>query len=305
MRFFLVSLLVFSLFSTPIGAEETCSPESMDSALGNFLKSQTAGREIRLAFLPFQDGSLGERDPTLEKAFPLAFYEILRSQPKIGVIHPLLVFNAVSVSGLTSADLFTDDRAVSAASGLGATHVVFGMFQKKGALLRYFVKIASSESKQTLGQVTEYAAEQSDRFFAVAADTAQNVLKTIGRKGVDSVALKKFLERSPSFEAFRYHVKGMEKSSAFREVDLQVAKVWFEKAAMASYTFKTAYEETARTLLMLALMQKQTGKNFVLLTSEAHQVLERGRLAAGKSKQPPLVDWMVGILEGRINPCGK
>ena len=283
----------------------------MDGSLANFLKDRVSGEEIRLAVFPFQDGSLGEVDPTLEKAFALVFYDILHSQPKIGVYHPFLVFNTIASQGLSSADTFADDRVIAAAGELGATHVIYGMFQKKGTLLRTFVKVADMKTRQPAGQMMEFAAEQSDRFFSVATDTAEAVLKTIRKQGMNKASLKKFLEESPSFEAFRYYVKGMEKSHAFQEVNLGVAKVWFEKAAIASYTFQTAYEEMARTLFMLALMQKQTGKDFVLLMNEGHQILRRAQLAAGtrsasgKTKQSTLVDWLVGILEGRINPCGK
>lgn len=277
----------------------------MDGALVNFLKSQTAGQEIRLAIFPFQDGSVSGVDPTLEKGFAIVLYDILRTQPKIGLFHPFLVFNIVASQGITSADYFTDDRMVGAGGSLGATHVVYGMFQKKGNLLRYFVKVADVKAKQLEEPVMEFAAEQGDRFFPVAADAANAILKGIGRKGIDAGTLKKFLEKSPSFEAFRYYVKGMEKSATFREVDLGVAKVWFEKATIASYTFQTAYEEMARTSFMLALIDKAGGKDPTLTIVEGNQVLERGRLAAPASRKSELVDWLVGILEGRINPCGK
>ncbi|MBI2339077.1 MAG: hypothetical protein HYU99_01760 [Deltaproteobacteria bacterium] len=296
-----VFLLIFTLFSNPVRAQVTCSPEAMDGALASYLKLQVAGQEIRLAIFPFQDASGGASDPTLEKGFALLFYEILYSQAKIGVIHPFLVFN--SASALASTDLFADDRIISAAASLGATHAVYGMFQKKGELLRYFVKVADVNAKQEIGTVMEFAAQQNERFFNVAADAAGTILQRVGRKGADVKSLKKFQEQGPTFEAFRYYVKGMEKSGAFREVDLGAAKVWFEKATIASYTFKTAYEEMARTIFMLAAIDKSAGKDPTLMVVEGNQVLERGKLAAGASKKSQLIDWVVGILEGRTKGC--
>lgn len=252
----------------------------MDKQFYDYLKNLAKDSKTRIAIFPFQDGSQGDLDPVIEKGYAILLYNLLKNTKDVSVYHPFLIFDQLKKNSMTSPDYFNDDKIMQAGKELGATHIVYGMFQKKGTFLRYFIKVASVEKNQSLGSIQEYSSEQTERFFAVTADAGKNILGSIGKFKRDEEYVKKFLKESPSFESFRYYIKGMEKSGSYNEVDLGIAKVWFEKSSTLSYAFSGAYEEMARCLFMMALIQKQMGKDASLLWTEGQGVLERGTLTS-------------------------
>lgn len=227
------------------------------------------GKKIRVAIFPFEDRSLIGQDATLEKGFAIALYDLLKGTNSL--YHPYSVFEAARAAGLNPSDYFSDVKILTAASRLGATHVVYGLFQKQeGNQIRYFIKIAAVGQKKS-PRIHEFAAELSDRFFSVARDAALVIAGEIGQKNAKLPAVSD----DPGFETFRYYLKGMEKADSYNPVDLQVARVWFEKATTLSYGFRNGFLETARTLLMEALTLKESGKDFSLQQSQGAELLAR------------------------------
>ena len=163
-------LILFFVAASPLWAQSPCAtpPPSaeMDRQFYNYLKNLVKDSKVRLAIFPFQDGSQGELDPVIEKGYAVLLYNLIKNTKNVGAYHPFLVFEQLKKNGLTSADYFSDDKIMQAAKDLGATHAVFGMFQKKGTFLRYFLKVASVEENQSLGLIQEYSSEQTERFFA-------------------------------------------------------------------------------------------------------------------------------------------
>ncbi len=292
---FVCLILWFGGFNLQAEAQVLCSTPppaaEMDALFYQALKDQIKSQKIRIAIFPFQDGSQLPPDPILEKGFGIALIDLLSSVEKVGVYSPLVIMNTVNTQGLTSADFFSSDKIAAAALALGATHAVSGMFQRQGSSLRFFIKILDVSNGKMVGPsgaspsgaspILEFMSEQSERFFTVNTDVAKEVLGAIGKEKIDPKFLGQYVRQAPSFEAFRYYLKGMERSTSYQEVDLGIAKVWFEKATTLSYDFYKAYEEKARVLYMTALIRKQMGEDSSLLLQDAERALRLANFTIG------------------------
>jgi len=279
----LFSCLLFSwkVFACPPSAAE------MSRLYQEYLVKSEETQEIRLAFFPFQDGSVSEMDPTLQDAFPIALYNFFTSVEKVGDLHPFAVMNVLAAQPLSNSDLFDESRIIAVASTVKATHAVIGMFQKQGDQLRYFIKVVDVSNGKVIDTVKEFQAQLSDRFFSAMGDTAEEIGKTLGVKFPKSQIRTTELA-TPTFEAFRYYVKGMQKSRTYNEVDLGIAKVWFEKSSTISYDYKPALEDLIRVLAMQGLWNKQMGKDSSIIWAEAETVNQRlgaTPMAADKNKK--------------------
>lgn len=235
-----------------------------------WLEKQVAEQKIRLALFPFEDGI--ESDETFQKLFPLTLYDYLKRSRKAGILHPFLTFKAVVSEGAAlPPQLFAEQTAIEKSKGLSATHALIGMFQKQpGNEVRFFIKVISLKDGKNLGPILEFTSEQGNRFFGLMAEVANAILAHLTGEKINFSSL---VSNPPNFEAYRYFVKGMEKSDAYHETNLMVAKVWFEKAMSASFHFKKAASESARALFMLSLLQKQAAKNSSLFFQEANELL--------------------------------
>lgn len=277
--FYLPSAFAQTPCSTPPSKQE------MDKEFYNALSGWVKKQKVRLAIFPFQDGSRISHDPVLEEGFGIAMFDFLSLSPGMGVYHPFVVQNTVNSERLTSADYFSDEKILKASEQLDATHAIFGMFQKQpGNQLRYFIKIADVGQKKSVGTVLEFVTDEGDRFFESIAEASKKILGAMGEKPAKGF-IRKQLEENPGFESFRFYVKGMTASNSYDSVSLAIAKVWFEKSASLSYTFKKANQEKARALLMISLIQKQMGKDFSIELGEAQQTLQFGKIAYEKRKK--------------------
>ncbi|MBX7149074.1 hypothetical protein K1X76_08300 [bacterium] len=270
---FPVKIVFFLLLLGPIRAVLAQTPcttppntQAMDRVFYDNLINRTKSEKIRIAVFPFQDGGFIGDDPTLASMFPLSLYEFLTDYKETGVYHPFLT---VGDKTLTNNDLFDDDKMLEAAKKLGATHVVYGMFQKQPQnTMRFFIKIKDVEKNQSLTPPLEYAGDIGDRYFSIIADAASDIARLVFKEKTRPKGFDFFLTQHVSFEAFRFFAKGMEASSHYNDTSLEIAKVWFEKATSLSYQFTRGFEERARTLLMQALIIKVSGKNFAQLYGE-------------------------------------
>ncbi len=258
----------------------------MNQHYDQYLRSLVKDNEIRIAVFPFQDGSLlAEADSVIENGFTYVFSDLLHRIPKVGIFHPFVILNALQSQGLSSNDYYSADKVASLASSIGATHVVYGMFQRQGENLRYFVETAQVTPFARMGAVREFQTHQSERFFSVALDAMSEIAGTIMGKKIARQTLVKIEKETPTFEAFRYYVKGMDKSRYYNEVDLGIAKVWFEKAGALSYTYRDAFQALARSLYMTALIYKQMNKDASLLWTEGNNAAQQGGMIYSSNKK--------------------
>ncbi|MDP3762664.1 MAG: hypothetical protein Q8Q97_01145, partial [bacterium] len=211
-----------------------------------------------------------------ELAFPALFFYLLDGNSET-TIYPLpVILDILEKKGVASSSYFDDELIAATAKELGATHAVYGMVQSRDQnQIRYFVKVADLGKKIILSPVLEYTSEQGNRFFSIGADTISDILRNIGGKKTKGKSFKGRFEPGPSYEAFRYHLKGMEKGCAYNLTDLAVAKIWFDKATSLSYNFTWAFAEKMRVLHMSALLQRQIGKDFSLLLEEVREAASR------------------------------
>lgn len=296
-RFF--TLVVFLILATPLQAQSVCLTKpptlQMDQLFYDSLKKQIGSQKIRLALFPFYDGSALTPDPTLESGFAIAFYDLLKRNDQLGIFHPYVIFHHVKNSGLVAKDYFDDQKIIDLAKTLGATHAVYGMFQKKMAdELRFFVKVVRlTDPPQSA--ILEFQALQSDRLFSVIGQASQKISSSVGAGTMSSKFLSSYLEQSPDFEAFRFYVKGMMSSASYHEVNLSIAAAWFDKASTLSYHFTPALQEKGRSLLMQALIYKQMQKDFSVLMTEARQAMEQAGLKPQKNKTPLMASMLTPL----------
>lgn len=286
-RLFLLLTFTFVFPQNPVLAFCSTPPNltAMNQRYDEYLRNLVKDNEIRIAVFPFQDGSLAEADEVMEKGFAYVFSDVLQRIPKVGVFHPFVVLNALQSQGLSSHDYYSADRVASVAASIGATHVVYGMFQRQRENLRYFVETAAVTPLARVGTVREFQTHSSERFFSVALDAISEIAGAITGKKIARETLVKIEKQTPTFEAFRYYVKGMDKSRTYNEVDLGIAKVWFEKATALSYTYAEAFRELARTLYMTALIYKQMDKDASLLWTEGNNAAQRGGMIYASNKK--------------------
>lgn len=263
-------ILVTLLVPLHLKAQTNCQPSS-DKMTQLFIDSLKALPEskTKLLFLPFQDTSrLLAPEETLSKAFVISGYDLI--SPFAAIYHPYVSFQATQ--RLTQEQLFETEQGQKIGKEIGSTHVVMGQFQKhQENSIRVFIKIIDVSSGKALGPPLEFITQESDRFFSVMGDISQTILQLTSTKKISANLFQTYLSTSPSFAAFRYYIKGLEKSDEYNLVDLEVAKAWFEKAAAISYGYSDAQAEKKRVLWMLSLYNRQMGKDISLLMTELRQ----------------------------------
>lgn len=258
------------------GACPPPSSEKMDELFHLWLKKETDSAKIRVAIFPFEDGSQVEQDEVLEWAFPWLFHELLAGGKESSLFHPFLIQKEIEKQGLVSKDFFDEAKMTPVAFSLGATHAVFGLFQKQtDRIVRYFIKIVPLDQKKSPSPILEFTAVEGDRFFSVTEDAAARIAAHAGLKKIDPSILKKQFDPNPIYEAFRFLVKGFRSSGSYRETELTVSRVWFEKATSTSYTFLRAFDELARASFMLGLIARQSSKNASLFYTEGEEFLSK------------------------------
>ena len=275
--------LIASLPDT--SADASCPPpssEKMDELFHQSLKKETDSSKIRVALLPFEDGSMTERDEVMEWAFPWLFHELLSGGKNSSLFHPFLIQREIERQGVGFKDFFDESKMAPVAASLGATHTVTGLFQKQtDGIVRYFIKIVPLDQKKPPPPILEFVASQGDRFFSVAEDAAHRIAGHTGLSKIEKDLLKRRFDPNPSYEAFRFLLKGLKSSGSYRETNLAIARVWFDKAAATSYTFTKAFDELARGSFMLGLIARQAGKNASLFYTEGEEFLSRAGGAKG------------------------
>lgn len=287
--FFSLLLTSSKAFSQPIQCSTPPPSQALDQAFYTDLSQSVSKREVRIAIFPFYDGTQISKDETLQNGFAIAIYDFLRYISNIGVYHPFVVFNVMKQHSLTAENYFSEDSIIPIAKQINATHAVIGMFQNLPEnRIRYFIKIVDVQSGKRVGKVLEYLTEKTDRFFSVTSDATRDVLQTLTGKKTKSSIFKSYLMSAPSFESFRYYIKGMQRSHSYNETNLNVAQVWFQKSYNLSYSFKEVYNEIARLHFMIALIQKQQGKDFSISLEKARQALANSSIQEGKDKNQQL-----------------
>lgn len=292
-------ILGFFLFVPKIFAQIPCTHEpnylAMNQEMMNYFQHSISSQNVRIAIFPFQDQTNSSPDPTLAQGFAVALIDILSKVQRMGIYPSLLTLQSSMASGIPPQNYFVESSMAPLAQSLGATHAIIGMFQKTGPTgLRYFVKIIDVRASRLLSPPQEFASEMTDRFLDAMGDTAKSILKTLNSSKIKVPSFEKYLEQNPSYEAFRYYVKGIEKSLVYNPADLAISRAWFEKATAASYTFNMAYMERIRVLMMLALIDRLQGKDISLLVSEAQKLLQMSKTQAfksGGSSKKNTLDW--------------
>lgn len=297
MQIVILWLLLFLLTVPSAFPQSPCNtPLPLEAINAKYIESLTSAvnkGKTRIAVFPFQDGSQNKIDSTLELAFPALFFYLLDGFSDTKVYPLPVILDILGKKGVASSSYFDDETIAATAKELGATHAVYGMVQSRDQnQIRYFVKVADLEKKSILSPVLEYTSEQGNRFFSIGADSASDILRNIGGKKTKGKSFKGKLDPGPSYEAFRYHLKGMEKGRAYNLTDLAVAKIWFDKATSLSYNFTWAFGEKMRVLLMTALLQRQVGKDFSLLLEEAREAA--GRAGVGEADKSAY-RWQEGL----------
>ncbi|EKD42008.1 MAG: hypothetical protein ACD_73C00392G0001 [uncultured bacterium] len=272
---FFTLILTLSFFRlVGVKAQPICqtppSTETMNQMFMDSLKKTPLENKTRLLVLPFQDGSqLLSADTALSKTFVFSLYDLISPLPQAALYHPYVAFNTTQT--LSNGDLFDENKTVVLAKDLKATHLVLGMFQKnQGNFIRLFIKIIDISTGKPMGAPLEFTLTETDRFFSIMGDVSQTILSVTTGKKPQKNLFTHYLSRSPSFEAYRFYVKGMEKATGYNPVDLQVAVAWLEKAAALSYGFMDAYAEKKRVLWMSTVYNKQMYKDVSLLLADAN-----------------------------------
>lgn len=269
-----ILLLLIWTITLPLKALAVCSTppnySEMNQQFYDWLTQTAKKNQVSIAILPFQDGTQIDRDEILEQGLAILHYDLLSRSSSVNFFHPFAVFQKIKATGLDHQNYFNDEKALELGKSLGATHVVYGMFQKKpNQLLRYFMKIKEVASGKRIGPVYEFQSELGDRLFNVAVDSAAEVARKLSGTKIKKESFSAYLKYAPTFQSFRYYVKGMQSSHTYQESQLAIAKVWFEKSITESYHFADAYREKARTQFMLALVKKQMQKEYAYLLNQA------------------------------------
>lgn len=288
-RIFLIFLLIGNLSAAhAVGPCPPPSSDKMDELFHHSLKKETDSAKVRVALFPFEDGSMTDRDEVMEWAFPWLFHELLSGGKGVSLYHPFLIQREIEKQGINFKDFFDESKMTAVATSLGATHTVSGLFQKQtDGIARYFIKIVPLDQKKPPSPILEFEASQGDRFFSVAEDAGSQIAHYAGLSKIDSATLKKRFDPNPNYEAFRFLVKGLRSSGSYRETDLSIARVWFDKATATSYTFLRAFDDLARVSFMLGLIARQSGRNPSLFYTEGEEFLSKagGAKAETESKR--------------------
>ena len=272
----ILSLCVITIlcgYSKIARAKDICStPPSvaqMDQAFLQSLEEFPPKTKAKLLILPFEDGSqLLTPDTTLANAFLISLYDLLTRNSEIGVFHPSLALNLATQQA--NPHPFDEAASLNLAKEKKATHLILGLFQKtQKGLIRIFIKVVEVESGKVMGAPLEFELPETDRFFSIMSDAAKSLLQITTGKNSLKKSFKNYLAATPSFEAFRYYVKGMENSLSYDPINLEIAKAWFEKALALSYQFDEALSEKKRVLWMLSLYNRQMGKDVSLILAQA------------------------------------
>jgi len=275
----LISLTIFATLDAVAQSQCRLGPNlsQMNELYYGSLKSLLIKKKIRLAIFPFKNESPTQHNPeTISYGMQLVLNDFLSLSPKIGVFHPFIIWDAMRQQNETARSL-SQASMTQMAKELGATHAIFGLVQDRGRnQLRYFVKVLPLLDTKKGLQILEYETEGGYHFFSTAAAVATDILK-ITKTRISTTLLKNHVKKSPKFVAFRYYVKGMVRSNSYSEIQLSVAKAWLEKAYAHSLNFTSALREKGRVLLMLALIDKEKGKDFTLFVQEARSSLELAR----------------------------
>lgn len=296
--FFVVMIPLTGVSATP--CSEVTLTASLDTAFIEDLMRQARGQSVRMAIFPFEDRSQIGDDDTLQAGFAFALHDALKQYGGIGLYHPIITHRLVRQKGLSGDALFDPGRVLPIVHELNATHAILGMFQKQeGALVRFFIRIVPvGGATHNSATILEYQTEQTARFFSSTIQAAQDIVKQISKKKLSSTSIKRYLDSTPSFDAYRFYFKGMMKSGSYNPLDLKIAMAWFEKAFTRAYNFYPALEEGSRVQWMIATLEKQMGKDASLSIAEAKKWSEQARvrrLKSGKGFIPlsPL-RWQIG-----------
>lgn len=287
MRYYYLHILLVTLL-LPSFSFAVCQKEiphmSLNQKMLESMSQTIQDSPIRLAILPFHDGSQIKSDPTLEKGFSLAFYDFLKDNSSLSVYHPFIVWNAIEKRKISSQNLFDTTTVNQVANDLKATHLVYGMFQKQGeGSYRYFIKVRDVAQSKRLGAIIEAYTRSTNLFFQDLSESSLKILENMNIK--KTVNFQELVKSSPKFEAYRYYIKGMIKSQSYKSTALEVAKAWFEKSLTLSYHFSGAFQEKARVLFMIAMLQRFRGQDASLIIGEANYLLKQQPLLQGKSSR--------------------
>ena len=128
--------------------------------------------------------------------------------------------------------------------------------------MRYFVKIFDVKQKKLVGTILEFTTSEDNIFFATVNEAVGKVAKTMGLGKISKGVQEAYLKTAPTYEGFRFYIKGMKSSAKYNKTSLEVSNAWFEKASNTGYSFAPTWREWARVHFMLSQIKKQEGLDF-------------------------------------------
>lgn len=280
MSFLMINFSSGDISFSSAHAFRTCESElnykKMDHLFYDWLDNQVKGQETRVALFPFRDGSaVKHTDEIALTGLQIALYEYLSKVLDYNIIHPFSVWD--KLGGYNIPKNMSDRDLIKKAKEMGATHLIFGQFQKQtDNKIRYFTRLVYLENTGDHPRIKtkEYKTEASSSFFTETAGATKDISMWLGGNFINEEITSLLINTAPTYEAFRYYVKGMMVSHKYDEVQLNIAKSWFEKSFSLSYNFTEALWEKSRILQMIALIKREAGIDPASFLTEANQVME-------------------------------
>jgi len=257
-----IPFLLFSSLLSPV--LKACPPNlsAMDETFYASLQKNTETKKVTVSIFPFQDGTPGAQNPDLlAHSFSFIFNDLLEAYMDVGILHPFVTMEATK--DINQESLFDEVVMGDTAATLNTTYALFGLFQKLPQnQVRYFVKIFDVKQKKLVGTILEFTTSEDNIFFATVNEAVGKVAKTMGLGKISKGVQEAYLKTAPTYEGFRFYIKGMKSSAKYNKTSLEVSNAWFEKASNTGYSFAPTWREWARVHFMLSQIKKQEGLDF-------------------------------------------
>ena len=261
-----IPFLLFSSLLSPV--LKACPPNlsAMDETFYSSLQKNTETKKVTVSIFPFQDGTPGAQNPDLlAHSFSFIFHDLLEAYMDVGILHPFVTMEATK--DINQESLFDEVVMGDTAATLNTTYALFGLFQKLPQnQVRYFVKIFDVKQKKLVGTILEFTTSEDNIFFATVNEAVGKVAKTMGLGKISKGVQASYLKTAPTYEGFRFYIKGMKSSAKYNKTSLEVSNAWFEKASNTGYSFAPTWREWARVHFMLSQIKNKKGWIFFQTT---------------------------------------
>ena len=217
-----------------------------------------------LAVLPFRDNVVSYPDPILA-AFPAYVAEQSFAQ----AIAPDIVSGALLSKNYGPLD---DPRTAKAiAKALHIRFVAFGSVQKTAAhTARFLINLYDAKTDLTLAPPVAFWAELE---AGLPSRLSEGLIEAFAHFKIKT---KRITDKTASFEAYRYYVKGRQFADHFDAARLELADAWLAKALREDLeNFDAAALSLARVRFMRALLEKNQQKDYRQSWQTAQEALSK------------------------------